>query len=108
MPNAQSINHNLGLRLQALILAKQFLLEGRPGVIKIVEQITGLLNQSIYRYKAQACARGFDPKTSPRLFLSYIEDKDRPGRPTKIIPKVQAKILANIRKDRNSREITAA
>ena len=110
MPNAQSINHDLGVRIQSLTLTKYLVLQ-RENTSKAVEKAkdhTGFSKPSIYRLRKQARQRGFDLTISPHLKLHYIEDADRPGRPTKITPQVEEALLAQVSKDRNHWEMTAA
>ena len=101
MPNAQSVNHDDGTRMQALALAEY-------GVHhKIITALTKITKSSIYRYKAQARQRGYDPSQSRQLLNSYVTDAPRSGRPTVITPEVEAAIIAAIRKDRYGREKTS-
>ena len=102
MPNAQSVNHDLGTRMQALALAEHGI------AVKIVEAVTQLSNQTIYRLKKQARERGFDPEKSTQLQLKYMIDKPRSGRPILVTPGVEQAILETVRKDRNGREKTSA
>lgn len=75
MPNKQSINYDPGTRLQALALAEA----GIP--LPIIQAVTQLSRQSIYRLKRQARERGFDPAVSLQLKLEYVVDRPRSGRP---------------------------
>ena len=76
MPNPQSVNHDDGVRLQALALAE-------AGIdTKIITAITEISRQSISRLQKQARTRGYDPSTSKKLYISYVIDQPRSGRPT--------------------------
>jgi hypothetical protein len=101
MPNAQSVNHDLGQRLQALALAEF-------GVAQtVVTEITGLSRSSVSRLKKQARERGYDPSVSRALKLEYVEDAPRSGRPP--IPKeTEDAILEKLANgNRNVREMPA-
>ena len=78
MPNAQSVNHDDGTRLQALALAEAGI------AVKIVTAITGISRSTISRLQKQARVRGYDPNQSKKLLLSYVTDNPRSGRPTVI------------------------
>ena len=110
MPNAQSINHDLGIRIQLLTLAEYLVLQGEntSKAVEKAKDYTGFSKPSIYRLRKQARQRGFDPTILPHLKLHYVEDADRLGRPTKITPQVEEALLAQVSKDRNHREMTAA
>ena len=110
MPNAQSVNCDEGVRCQTLSIVEFLESKGEPRgkAVQQTKDYTGVSHQSIYRWKKQARERGFDPAISPLIKLHYVEDKERPGRPTKITPQVEEALLAQVRKDRNSREMTAA
>ena len=60
--------HDLGIRLQALILLES----NTP--IKTITEITGITERSIYRLCTTAKKRGYDPNKSKKLILAYIED----------------------------------
>lgn len=79
MPNKQSINYDPGTRLQALALAEA----GIP--LPIIQAVTQLSRQSIYRLKRQARERGFDPAVSLQLKLEYVVDRPRSGRPRAVV-----------------------
>ncbi len=79
MPNKQSINYDPGTRLQALALAEA----GIP--LPIIQAVTKLSRQSIYRLKRQARERGFDPAVSLQLKLEYVADRPRSGRPRAVV-----------------------
>ena len=101
MPNAQSINHDNGTRLQALALAEAGIAS------KIVTAITEISRYTISRLQKQARTRGYDPKVSKKLLLSYVEDAPRSGRPLVTTPQVKNAVLKSIRKDRDGREKTS-
>ena len=98
MPNPQSVNHNNGVRLQALALAE-------AGIdTKIITAITEISRQSISRLQKQARTRGYNSSISKKLYISYVIDQPRSGRLTVVIPEVESAILAAVRKDRDRRE----
>ena len=101
MPNAQSINHDSGTRLQALALAEAGI------ATKIVTAITEISRQTIARLKTQARDRGYDPSKSRKLFLSYVSDAPQTGHPLVITPELESAILAAVQKDRYGREKTS-
>ena len=101
MPNAQSINHDDGTRLQALALAEAGIAN------KIVTAITEISRHTVKRLQNQARARGYDPNKSKKLKLSYVTDAPRSGRPAVITPELESAILAAVRKDRYGREKTS-
>ena len=101
MPNAQSINHDNGTRLQALALAEAGIAS------KIVTAITEISRFTISRLQKQARIRGYDPEVSKKLLLSYVEDAPRSGRPPVITPQVEEAVIQAIRKDRDGREKTS-
>ena len=99
MPNAQSVNHDPGTRLQALALAE--------AGCKTYQAITKVSRQSVSRYRKIAIQRGYNPDVSKKLKLEYVTDAPRSGRPTIITPELEAVVLAAVRKNRNSREKTS-
>ena len=98
MPNAQSVNHDLGTRIQALALAEAGI------AVKIVKAISQLSHQTIYRLKKQARERGYDPEISKQLLLKYVLNKLRSDRSSLVILEVKQIILKTVRKDRDNRE----
>ena len=101
MPNAQSVNHDDGTRMQALALYEYGIAH------KIITAITKVSKSSIYRLKAQARERGYNPSQSTKLLNSYVTDAPRSGRPSVITQAVKGAILEAIRKDRYGREKTS-
>ena len=101
MPNAQSINHDDGTRLQALALVEAGMAH------KIVTAITEISRRSIGRLQKQARDRGYDPSNSRKLLLSHVSDAPRSGRPPIITPELESAIIAAVRKDRYGREKTS-
>ena len=101
MPNAQSINHDDDTRMQALALIEHGI------AYQTVVAVTQISKSSIYRLKAQARERGYNPLQSKKLLNSYVIDAPRSGRPSVITQAVENTILEAIRKDRYSREKTS-
>ena len=91
MPDTQSVNHNLGTRLQALALAEQGI------AIKIVEAVCQFSNQTAYRLRKQARERGYNPEISRQLKLEYVVGKPRSDRPLTATSAVEQAILKTIR-----------
>ena len=102
MPNAQSVNHDDGTRMQALALAEAGIAQ------KIITAITKIHRSTISRLKKQARDRGYDPLVSKKLFLSHVTDTHRSGRPPVITPEVESAIMEAIRRDRYGRKKTSA
>ena len=99
-PSAQSINHDVGIRLQALALAEA----GIP--VKTITAMTEISRWTISRLQKQARDRGYDPNTSKKLLLSYVTDAPRSGRPKVATPEIENVILTAVRKNRYGREKT--
>ena len=87
IPNAQSVNHDDGTRIQALALTKYGITH------KIITTITKVSKSSIYRLKAQARERSYNLLQSKKLLKSYVTDTPRSGRPIVIIPEVKDTII---------------
>ena len=96
--NTQSINHDNGIRLQALALTE-------AGIVnKIITAITEVSRFTINRLQKQARTRGYDPDISKKLLLSYVVDAPRSRRPPVVTPQLESVILTAVRKDRDGRE----
>ena len=100
-PNAQSINHDPGTRLQALALIEAGIAS------KIMTAITEISRQTIKRLQNQARTRGYNPESSKQLLLSYVVDAPRSGRPRIATPELEQAVLDAVRKDRDGREKTS-
>ena len=100
MPNAQSVNHDDGIRLQALVLTEAGI------AIKIVTAITEISRQTVGRLRKQARDREYQPDLSKKLLLSYVTDSPRSGRSSVITSELESAIIAAVRKDRYGREKT--
>lgn len=107
MARPQSVNHDLGTRFQALVIAEYCEANQIPQGVAKAATWTKISKQTVYRLKKQARERGFDPVTSPALKLEYVEDQPRSGRPLEATSAVEQQLMINVRKDRNSREMTA-
>ena len=93
MPNAQSVSHDVGTRLQALALVEL----GVP--LEHIKAITLMSSKSVYRLKRQARERGYNPEVSRQLKLAYVVDKPRTGRPKKYGRVVEQDTTKTIRED---------
>ena len=102
MPNAQSVHHDSGTRLQTLALAEHEI------AMKIIEAVTQLSHQSVYRLKKLARVRDFNPEISTELKLDYVIDKLKSDRSLKVTAVVEQTILEIVRKDRDEREKTSS
>lgn len=100
-PNAQSVNHDPGTRLQALALIEAGI------ATKIVTAISTVSRQTIARLQAQARTRGYNPESSKKLLLSYVTDALRSGRPMVATSELEKAVLDVVRKDRDGREKTS-
>ena len=90
MPNNQSVNHDLGTRIQALALAEQGI------AVKIVEAITQMSHQSIYRLKKPARERDYNSEISQQLKLEYVTDKLRSDCPLTVTFVIEQTILKTV------------
>ena len=89
--------NDAGTRVQALTMLQ---LE-QP--LKEIVSKTGLDRTTIRRIEKRARARGYTPETNPKILLAYIEDAPRSGRPTKITPEVEEKVIEAISKNSTTR-----
>ena len=92
---AQSVNHDLDTRMQALTLTEQRI------AVKIIEVVTQLSRRSMNRLQKQARARDYDPEKSQQLRLKYVIDAFRSDRFSIVISEVKQIILKTIRKDKD-------
>jgi len=81
---------DVGIRIQCLVLLEY----GVP--IDIVHRIIGVEKASIYRFRRIAIERGYDPKKSSKILLSYLQDAPKSGRPTVYTQEVVEKVIANV------------
>ena len=116
MPNAQSVNHDLGKRLQALALAELSDVLKKTGskvefkiTQKTIAAIAGVSQKTVSRLRQQARNCGYNPEISTELKLEYVQDAPRSGGPSKLTSKIEAAIVRTIEdKDRNQRAKPAA
>ncbi len=101
MSNPQSVNHDDGTRLQALTLIEAGIAH------QIITAVTDISRRTINRLQKKARDRGYDPQQSNKLFLSYVTDQPRSGRPAVVTPEVESAIITAVRKDRYGREKTS-
>ena len=80
MPNAQSVNYDLGKRLQALALAELSHVLKKTGsevefkiTQKIIAAIAGVSQKIVSRLCQQARNRGYNPEISTELKLEYFK-----------------------------------
>ena len=58
----------------------------------------------MYRLRKKAIERGYQPESNKLLLLQYVEDAARSERPQRVNKELECELLANVQKDRNSRE----
>ena len=73
--------------------------------IRNITQISERTIRDIYR---RAIDRGFDPRSSPLVLNTHVDDASRPGRPSKQTEDTKNLILEKVRRDRYGREKTCA
>lgn len=59
-----------------------------------------------YRILKTAKERGYNPDKSKTLYLRYVEDAPRSGRPKKITPEVEEEVIKAISKNSKTRELS--
>jgi transposase len=96
-----ALSYDVGTRIQALTL-----LEAATGIRQITE-ITGFSKSSIYRIKAVAKQRGYNPQVSKVLLLKYVEDAPRSGRPIKATKEVEDIVVSLVSKNSSTRAWSA-
>ena len=89
-----------GTRIQVLSL-----LQTKTPITEIIER-TGYKERGIYKVLKRAKERGYDPSKSTILYLSYVEDAPRTGRPKKITPEVEEQVIHLISKNSTTRELS--
>ena len=101
---SQNVNHEDGVRLQALAIAEFAIGEKIYNAVKKAAEYFQMFTQRIYRFRKQARVRGFDPEVSKQLKLEYVQDAPRLGISKKLTPKIEKVIKEAVRKDRYGRE----
>jgi transposase len=94
------IKPDAGTRIQALTM-----LQNKTPIAKIIEA-TGYKERNIYRILKTAKERGYNPDKSKTLYLSYVEDAPRSGRPKKATPEVEEQVIKAISKNSTTRELS--
>jgi hypothetical protein len=92
---------DVGTRRQVLCL-----LESGVKMADIIKA-TELSQLSIYRPRTEAIKRGYNKEISPKLFLSYVQDAPRSGRPKKCTEAVADEVVKIISKTSTTRELSA-
>ena len=92
--------HDLGTRLQALTL-----FEGNVPIPRITE-ITGISKAQIYSIKKTALQRGYNPRESLKLLLSYVEDAPRSGRPPKVTEAIKQQVREVVTQNSTTRQMS--
>jgi transposase len=82
-----------GTRIQALSL-----LQVKTPIEDIIKR-TGFTKSTIYRIQKIAKDRGYDPSKDTTLYLTYVEDAPRVGRPKKITLEVEEEVIKTISKN---------
>lgn len=94
-------HHDLGERVQALtMIALGY------SIATIVAFLTFSKSQ-LYKIRAKAIARGYNPIASSVILLEFVTDAPRIERPTKIAPRLESQVIAAITRDRYGKEKTA-
>ena len=89
-----------GTRIQALAL-----LQVNTPISQIIEK-TGYQKRNIYRILKTAKERGYDPSKSSILYLSYVQDAPRSGRPKKVTPEIEEEVIKAISKNSTTRQLS--
>jgi transposase len=97
---APKASYDDGLRVQALCIL-QIGAKGPEITAK-----THFDKSTISRIKKKAISHGYDPTKDTRIFLRYIEDAPRVGRPKKATPELEEKVIQTISKNSTSRELS--
>jgi transposase len=92
--------HDLGTRLQALTLLEH----GVPQAT--VTTITGISKTQVYALRKAAIQRGYDLVVNKKLFLAYVTDAPRSGRPKKATLEVQEQVAKVVTKNSATRQLT--
>ena len=116
MPNAQSVNHDLGKQLQALALLELSDVLKKTGsevefkiTQKTIVAIEGVSQKTVSRLRQQARNCGYNLEISTELKLEYVQDASRSGGLSKLSPKIEAAMVHTIEdRDRNQRAKPAA
>jgi hypothetical protein len=67
---------------------------------------TGFTKSGILRIEKKAKERGYDPEKDLIIYIRYVEDAPRIGRPKKCTPEVEEKVVALISKNSTTRELS--
>ena len=89
-----------GIRIQALTM-----LQLQVPVSQITEK-TGYDKSTISRIQKKARARGYDPSKDTKIYLHYVEDAPRAGRPKKCTPEVEEEVIKIISKNSTTRQLS--
>jgi transposase len=96
------VHHGARYSIVQKVQALTLLTEGFT--VRDVQAKTGIPERTLYRIKATAKERGFQPEIDPRITEAYVEDGERPGRPREINEAIEQRLLANVRENRSGRE----
>ena len=103
MLNVQSVNHDLGKRLQVLALVELSDVLKKTGseiefkiTQKTIAAIARVSQKTVSRLRQQARNRGYNSEISTELKLEYVQDTPRSGGPSKLTPKIEAAIVCTI------------
>ena len=99
-PCTKTGNHDVGTRLQALALLEMSI------PVATIYDITGISESAIYRLRANAKTRGYNPQESKRLVLAYVQDAPRSGRPIKATQEVKKSVVETISKNSTTRQLS--
>jgi transposase len=89
-----------GLRVQALTM-----LQDSKRIDEIIKT-TGYSSSTIYTIRRKAIQRGYNPQIDPKIYLRYVEDAPRSGRPLKATPEVEQQVIQAISTNSTTRELS--
>jgi len=69
---------------------------------------TGYTERTIYGIQKKARDRGYNPSKDTKIFLRYVEDAPRVGRPKKATPELEEEVIKTISKNSTTRELSTA
>jgi transposase len=81
------------------------LLQTKTPIAEIIKR-TGYQERGIYKILKKAKKRGYDPSQSTILYLSYVEDAPRTGRPKKVTSEVEEQVIKAVSKNSTTRELS--
>ena len=89
--------YDMATRAQALTMLQL------QRLVKEITTVTGYDKSTIGRIKKRAKARGYIPKTNPRIILAYVDDAPRAGKPKKVTLEIEEEVIKTISKNSTTR-----